>query len=186
MISVNNSALAKKSQYIGIITIITIHRLISGNFNFHIDDVNNNNSKKFLELINDFNLKQHVTQTTHIDNHILDLIITRHDDDIVHSISVQDPGISDHYAVHAKIHIEKPTYPRKEIQYRNLKNLNYHNLCKDINNSPLVLDSANSSSVSDITGKYDSTLTTILDLYAPIKRKTITIRPNSPWYIQTK
>lgn len=156
--------------------------LISGDFNFHIDDVNNNNSKKFLELINDFNLKQHVTQTTHIDNHILDLIITRHNDDIVHSISVQDPGISDHYAVHAKIHIEKPTYPRKEIQYRNLKNLNYHNLCKDINNSPLVLDSANSSSVSDITGKYDSTLTTILDLYAPIKRKTITIRPNSPWY----
>ena len=70
------------------------HLIITGDFNFHIETNSNSNSKKFMELINIFNLKQHVQQPTHVDNHTLDLIITRNDSNIVHSVYVRDPGIS--------------------------------------------------------------------------------------------
>jgi len=161
------------------------HLLITGDFNFHTETSSNPNSKKLLELINIFNLKQHVQQPTHMDNHTLDLIITRNDDgNIVRSICVRDPGISDHCSVHAKICLEKPSLPRKEIKYRYLKGINYDHFRNDIENSPLVRNYTNCHSITDLTGKYETTLRSILDSHAPLKKKIVTLRPVSPWYTE--
>lgn len=96
--------------------------IIPGDFNIHIDVDSDTNSIKLLDLIGIFNLKQHVQQSTHVCNHTLDLIITRRDEnEIIQSTSVVDPGISDHFAVNAKIRLEKPSHLRTEISYRKLK-----------------------------------------------------------------
>ena len=52
-------------------------------FNFHIDDHKNSCAGKFMELLQTFDSAQHVEQPTHKGNHILDLIISRSEDDIV-------------------------------------------------------------------------------------------------------
>ena len=48
--------------------------LIVGDFNFHLDDLNNRHAKRFVD---GFGLQQHVKGPTHKKGHTLDLIITR-------------------------------------------------------------------------------------------------------------
>ncbi len=49
---------------------------ITGDFNLHLDDLNDPHTKQFLTLLDSANLKQHVSFPTHLDNHTLDLVIT--------------------------------------------------------------------------------------------------------------
>lgn len=51
--------------------------LISGDFNFHVDDERNRETLTFLDLVNSFNLKQHVNMPTHRHGHTLDIMLTR-------------------------------------------------------------------------------------------------------------
>ena len=74
--------------------------LIVDDFNFHLDDSNNTDATKLHNLLESFNLKQHVATPTHSRGHTLDLIITRSEDDPVDGIVVRDPTLSDHFAVH--------------------------------------------------------------------------------------
>ena len=90
--------------------------IIFGDFNLHVDLPNDVAALKFLDRLETFGLKQHVNVVTHRCGHILDLVITRSDDDLVLNLNVTDPIISDHLAVHCKnIAFKKPSYKRKEI-----------------------------------------------------------------------
>ena len=57
--------------------------VISGDFNFHLDDLRDNDTKKFMDLLETFSLSQHVSGPTLLSGHTLDLIITRSSDDVV-------------------------------------------------------------------------------------------------------
>ena len=92
-------------------------------FNFHIDDHKNSCAGNFMELLQTFDSAQHVEQPTHKENHILDLIITRSEDNIVGHISVMDPALSDHYAIRWKVFLPKPLLEKKDIIYRSLNRI---------------------------------------------------------------
>ena len=47
--------------------------------NFHIDDLTNCNPSELLNLLDTFNMSQHVSEPTHQSGHMLDLLITRQD-----------------------------------------------------------------------------------------------------------
>ena len=51
--------------------------MITGDFIFHVDDINNPETRKILDLLESFRLEQHVDQPIHRDGHTLDLYITR-------------------------------------------------------------------------------------------------------------
>ena len=82
--------------------------LFVGDFNFNFDDSNNTDATKLHNLLESFNLKQHVATPTHSRGHTLDLIITRSEDDLVDGIVVRDPPLSDHFAVHCTLKLSKP------------------------------------------------------------------------------
>ena len=67
-----------------------------------------------MELLQTFDSAQHVEQPTHKENHILDLIITRSEDNIVGNILVMDPALSDHYAIRWKVFLPKPLLEKKD------------------------------------------------------------------------
>ena len=54
--------------------------LITGGFNIRVDDKDDVDSLRFLELIESMGLEQHVHTATHENGHILDLVITRQSD----------------------------------------------------------------------------------------------------------
>lgn len=159
--------------------------IICGDFNFHIDDQNDTNAVKFLQMLHSFDYVQHVNESTHKNGHILDLLITRSEDNLIHKTMVSPPIISDHGAIHCKIMIAKLPFPKKEIKYRNLKRINMTELRNDLHNSSLFTDDAASNDTADkLVNKYNNTLSTILDKHAPIKERVITLRPVSPWYTE--
>ena len=53
------------------------HLLLTGDFNFHVDDRTDSLASRFLDLLDSHNLIQHLPGPTYKDNHTLDLMITR-------------------------------------------------------------------------------------------------------------
>jgi len=64
-----------------------------GDFNFHIEDTTNAAALQFLNILECFNLTQHVNEATYQGKHVLDLLITRHDEHIIENVAVRDPAI---------------------------------------------------------------------------------------------
>lgn len=66
--------------------------LIVGDFNFHVEDRSDTSAIAFLDLLNAFNLVQHVSQSTHISGHTLDLVITGQDNNVLNKNILVHPA----------------------------------------------------------------------------------------------
>ena len=154
--------------------------MIVGDFNFHIDDHSNSCAVKFMELLQTFDYTQHVKQPTHKGNHILDLIITRSEDNIIHRTTVVDPVLSDHYAVRCKVLFAKPPLEKIDITYRNLKRIDYSRFREEIKDLKLMHEKT--LSLNDLVERYNTKLASLLNNHAPVRNKVVTLRPKSPWF----
>ena len=77
-------------------------------FNFPVNDPSDNTANRFLDLLNCFNLEiRNVYPPTHKNKNVLDLIIIRSGEATVLNLSVNDPVISDHFAVHCTLAIKR-------------------------------------------------------------------------------
>ena len=155
--------------------------LIVGDFNFHVDNPGNTDAIKYTSILESFNFKQHVRGHTHKKGHTLDLLIARADDDLFTSIEVRDPMLSDHLAVHCKLRLQKPPLERASIQYRKIRSIDIDSFNDDRKKSTLLSRSHND--LPSLLDEYENTLLKILDKYAPMKRRMITLRPSAPWYM---
>jgi endonuclease/exonuclease/phosphatase (EEP) superfamily protein YafD len=90
--------------------------LIIGDFNIHWDDQNNAECKHFMDILDSFDLVQHVDFATHIGGHTLDFIISRSGDNIIDAVSPGDM-IADHSAVLASLNMHKPKSKTKIVKY---------------------------------------------------------------------
>lgn len=119
--------------------------------------------------------------TTHVNNHTLDLIITRCDDcNTNYSIVLwilAFPIISS-FALLDDVRSKKP-YPRKETTYRKLESISYEKLRNDIIYSPLVHDY---DSFTGIVENYETTLSDMLHSHAPTKNRVVTLHLASQWF----
>ncbi len=154
--------------------------VILGDFNFHVDNPNNPLARKFLNMLESFNLSQLVTASTHQSGHTLDLVITRSGDTLVSSIDIFNPAISDHEAIFVNLTVKKPEPVNKCIRYRCLKKINFGKFCDDLGKSPIC--TAKMSNVNDLSLLYNRELESILDDHAPLKTKTIVEHIGCEWY----
>ena len=92
--------------------------LICGDFNINWVDKENSFLKNLLNLLETYNLVQHITEPTHRSQHLLNYIIS--DADLVNSAGVSD-FISDHCALHASLVCTHSHPKRKQITFRPLK-----------------------------------------------------------------
>lgn len=143
--------------------------LITGDFNFHMDDPDNASAKRFADLLESYDLKQHVNYGTYTSGHTLDLVIARSDDSLIKDTKVKDPVISDHLAIHCVLSIQKPQFRKKLINVRKLHSLNMDSFCKDIMDSPLLQDQA--TDLDMMVDQYDRVLRQLLDQHAPKKKR---------------
>ncbi len=156
--------------------------LLMGDFNFHIEDHDDNAASRFCSLLGSFDLAQHVCQPTHRDGHTLDLVITRTSEKIIEDIFVTDPVISDHSAIHFKLCIEKPKPLTKTVSYRKWKHIDLEQFKNDISESTIFTEPQ--TTVDNLVLQYNTVLSSLVDRHAPLKIKTITIRPSAEWYTE--
>ena len=141
--------------------------LIVGDFNLHVDDVDNLQAKRLMDILESYNLRQHVTEVTHISGHTLDLVIIKSNDAFLSGVSTFDPVISDHSAVNINLLLQKPQFKKKTITYRKLHSIDYNTFCNDITDSPLSMEP--SSDLDVLVDQYDNVLRSLLDRHAPTK-----------------
>ena len=87
------------SAYLESLLLCKERLLICGDFNIHVDSVDDPDSVKFRDLLESVGLRQHVKKSTHTNGHILDLIITRFTDSTICKEAQVDRFISDHASV---------------------------------------------------------------------------------------
>ena len=170
------------SQFLEQFSITSSSLLIVGDFNFHVEDPTDSSSLQFLNLLDLFNLSQHVKQATYNGKHILDLVITSTVNNIVNKVNVFDPVISDHSAVFCDLLIKKPSFENIALICRKLKSINMESFQSDVACSSLV--TSPKEDLAGLTSQYNSVLSSLLDSYAPAKERIITLRPSNPWYTE--
>ena len=132
---------------------------------------------EFNKILNSLNQKQHIKFPTHILGNRLDLILTLQDSTIIsniHTIYIQFTNtIADHYTIKSNITFQKKyTDDKKLIKFRSLSQINYNKF---------KFYFTNTYRFQNITN-FNDLLTSLINVHAPIKSKTITNRTNIPWY----
>ena len=115
-----------------------------------------------------------------IHGHTLDLIITRQSDQIVRSTPRVDCYFSDHAPVLCHLHSIKPSFSTRTLSYRKIKLVNVDSLNDDRANSELCKNPPDD--LEELLLSYNKTLIAVLDKHAPVKTRTIVMRPQVPWY----
>jgi hypothetical protein len=157
--------------------------LLVGDFNFHMELVNDPDTKSLFNLFQSLDLIQHVTEPTHTSGHTLDLVIEKENvKPTVSKVDIRDIDLSDHFAVNVSINISKPPRPTKVISYRKLKSVDVEQFQNDIKSSELIRNPSNS--LEGLVSQYDTVLRSILDTHAPVKERCVVLRSDSPWYTE--
>ena len=81
--------------------------LVTGDFNIRKKKPGATKRSKFAEILDAFELKQHVSGPTHILGNTLDFLLSCSTDDTVHSCTVSEKPVSDHHALHVELKYEK-------------------------------------------------------------------------------
>ena len=152
------------SRYIETLTISPGHLLLAGDFNFHVDVPDDNDSSSFLDFLDSTCLKQHVTTTTHKQGHILDLLITKASDNFISSTNVTFDLPSDHAMVTCNLAVPRPKPTKILVNHRKLRSINITDLRDDISSSLLVTNL--SKNIDEQVNLYNTTLQGLLDNHA--------------------
>ena len=149
-----------------------------------MDDCSNPNTQKFLDLLDSFDLQQHVKQPTHRDGHTLDLSITHKLETLVKDEPTVDLFISDQAAVLTRLVLSRPGLSQKTTTYRKIKSINLDSFHSDIQASSLCDDKQfdTADDLDAFVREYNSTLSALVDRHAPLKTHRRIIRPLVPWY----
>ena len=154
--------------------------VIAGDMNIHVDDPDDSDAIKFLDLLDTYGLTQHVNTPTHRLGHTLDLIITRVSDALAKSTPISDSYLSDHSTVLCPLVLRKPVLAVKQVTFRKIKAIDLANFKNDIAESNLCQDPP--VELKDLVSSYNTTCASILNKHAPELTKTIIERPRVPWF----
>ena len=158
---------------------LKVDLIFVGDFNMHVDELNDSNALHFLKLLNLFKLCQHVSLPTHNSGHILNLIITNASSNLNICIYVLDTYISDYKTVCVDIDLPKPAVNKVTFSCRPINKINFTDFNQDISNAFSNIDNFDLDSLIDY---FNSNMSLILDKYAP--RKTVTVKPrtSNSWF----
>ena len=149
-------------------------------WNIHANNIDSSDTQHLNSLLDIFSLKQHVNVPTHKLGNTIDLLCTRDSDTGIDCINVINELVSDLFVVHFNLATCRPPLPKKTVAARRFKSINLVTFKEDIKNS--VLSHLSSEDPDELAKLYNQQLTEILDKHAPVKTKTVTIRPLAPWY----
>ena len=173
-----NQFLDKFSEFLA--EVLAEHRnlVITGVFNLHVNDSEDQVGEVFTDTMPAPGLDQHVTFPTHRSNNILDLLFTECLG--THRILSCKPWshLSGHTAVEFLLTVEKEHMVSKHIIIRKLKSIDIPSLIEDLQCD----DQLNSDKLDDMVEWLQTKLWTALDKHSPSKEKCITVRSSNLWF----
>ena len=168
--------------------------VVLGDFNIWIEDEDNFYAKKFRTELDYLNMVNFVTEPTTRNTHILDLIISNKENNLVKDVIVEpDIDISDHKLIHFKLNVPRQQRSKIDLVFRSKRNFIASDFIDDgvteFNcrvHLPCICNNGIMQSISHCLNCYTSTFNSIFsklyDLTCPVIRKTIVQRTNTPWF----
>ena len=149
-----------------------------------MDDTCYNDTMRFMDLLESAGLQQKVAGATHNRGHTLDLIIVRQEESLLCSpVEIYPVVSSDHSAIICSADLPRPCATKKVISHRDLRHMDMESWRDDIRNSTLHNAALGSCIDTNIlTDQYNNVLRELIDKHAPIHTRSITLRPNAPWF----
>ena len=113
--------------------------VLAGDVNIHMD-TDESYTKRFKEILNDFDVKQHVHFPSHIQGHTLDVIATFGDNPVISGVEASPYDVSHHHLVDFKISITPELKSVKEVMCRNMKNIDIEKFMKEVKERIQITD----------------------------------------------
>jgi hypothetical protein len=113
--------------------------VIVGDFNIHVEAVDNSKARLFNQLVENLGWTQLVDGRTHTTAHTLDLVFTRTGSPFVVNVQVCD-FVSDHRLITCSIGLCRPQRKRMTVSNRNYRSIDLNDLVDDLLQLPLILD----------------------------------------------
>ena len=186
-----NCFLDEFAEFLSKSTVAKSEIIILDDVNIHLDVKTKTHTRRFIELLESNGFKQHVHEPTHYLGHTLDILITRDTSDIVANVTATDIGLCnddklvlrDHFAIVCNVKQQQPTTTIETVQYRNFKSIYVELFRVDIKSSQLLSDT--SELLDDITHRYISGLSELINIYAPLIKRIQISRSYAIWYNQS-
>ena len=155
--------------------------ILTGDFNIKMNNPDDPDMNTLSDLLDSFDLVNHVRFPTYRSMNTLDLVITRGDTNFIRNPS-QGRLFLDHNIVHFQVVTTKQPSEFKVSKYRKLKDIVRENFQKDISKSVDQLDLENLGP-ADCLHAYNNIMQRVLDKNAPIKNKKISSnKKRVPWF----
>ena len=122
---------------------------------------------------------QHVQERTHRHGHILDLVISRDDDNLIKSASVSSM-LSDHFLININVSLQKQSVSAKVISYRKYRSIDKDMFLADLRVSSHVLNPPDDQ--YHPVDLYNSRLKDFINEHAPVRTKDMPTGQLLPWY----
>ena len=175
-------------EYLDSLTHLPGRLIIAGDFNIHVEDLNDPDTINFNHLISNYGLIQHISISTHIGGGILDLVLTR--SNACDMLNIKDINVvktvttSDHYFVNFSIAFPHHKGSHKEDMVgRKISDIDMNLFKEDLLLSD-INDPINFTDCNSATELYNKELRRILDKHAPLI--CFSINPDQSKWVDTK
>ena len=166
-------------ELLDLYTISNEDYVIAGDLNIHTE-TESADAKHFNELLDLYNLKQHVDLPTHIKGHTLDVVITPNKQQFLSDINITEIDLSHHFLINFSIMAAPNIRQQKIVTYRSVKDIDPVKLNQDIKDHLNALPPSNDLAVK--VENYNSVLTGLMENHSTMKTRRIKIVPEAPWF----
>jgi len=122
-----------------------------------------------------------VKERTHISGHIIDLVVTREDHNILGNLHVSSM-LSNHFVVQDDLRMSRSRPQEKTVSYRKYYAINMDDFSDELLKYQLTTDP--SERRETLVDQYNDSLKCLLNKHAPMKTKTFVRCATVPWYNQ--
>ena len=156
--------------------------LVAGDVNIHLDVATDPATVRFLDILDSFDLAQHLSGATHRAGHCIDVLITRRET-CLHSVMIDPPALSDHSTIVAQLDMLVPqNHAVESREVRSWRRFDFNLFTEDLQRSALICDSTINDGVDVLFDRYELTLRSLLDVHAPLRKIHVRVARSAPWY----
>ena len=158
--------------------------VLAGDLNIHFDQGGNKLYQQALQILESCGMERQVFEPTHISGSSLDQIFTFSLHGQLQSnifVDSKNTLLSDHFPVYCDLDLSCERKSIKEIEYRNLKNINQSDFGIDLQSLFDQCINAELCFRDSVSQLFRSTKN-LLDQYAPLTTKVISVVSEAPWF----
>jgi exonuclease III len=157
--------------------------LLTGDLNVHYDLPEKYDVKRYSTCLASVGMTQHVHQPTHRCGHILDHVISRQNESLIHSLEVDNVQFTkDHYMINCSLYLPKPDTTRVTRTVRKFRQIDHQKFAADLTTEMSAISQEEYTDVNELLGDFNSSCMKVLDSHAPSSTKSSRIKHRPGWF----